>query len=128
MLVNIEFQRRYRTVDKLGVRDIEAQTVSIMIQRRTGHSNTLLAVRMLAMQQQRRTFLGLQRPPAPKPHMMGYLVAQGLAIVLAGDYAIATLMNEPTTVRSIFQLAGLCKDTPAFEKVHHDVVKSTVEK
>lgn len=80
----------------------------------------------LAMHQ-RRTFLGLQRPPAPKPQMMGYLVAQGLAIVLLGDYAIAILTNEPTTVRAICQMAGIWKETPPFEKVHHDIVKSTVE-
>ncbi|RMZ30124.1 hypothetical protein D0859_05755 [Hortaea werneckii] len=50
--------------------------------------------------QQRRTFLGLRRPPPPKTPMMGYLVAQGLAVVLLADLGIAMLRGEPTTVRS----------------------------
>lgn len=70
---------------------------------------------------QRRTFLGLQRPPPPKPHMMGYLVAQGLAIVLLADLAFATMTNEPTTVRAILQQAGLWEDAPKFESVHGEV-------
>lgn len=68
--------------------------------------------------QQRRTFLGLQRPPPPKPQMMGYLVAQGLAIILVADLGIAYAQNEPTTVRSVFQSAGLWKEPPAFERIH----------
>ena len=70
--------------------------------------------------QQRRSFLGLQRPPAPKPHMMGYLVAQGLAVVLLADLAFATVTNEHTTVRAICQTVGLWKEPPKFEQVHHD--------
>ena len=69
---------------------------------------------------QRRSFLGLRRPPPPKPQMMGYLVAQGLAIVLLADLAIATVQGEPTTIRSIFQTAGYWKRAPTFETVHHD--------
>lgn len=54
--------------------------------------------------------------------MMGYLVAQGLAIVLLADLAFATVTNEPTTVRAILQQAGLWKDAPAFENVHAEAV------
>lgn len=67
---------------------------------------------------QRRTFLGLQRTPAPKPQMMGYLVLQGLAVVLLADLAIATVQNEPTTIRSVMQSAGLWRDPPEFDKAH----------
>ena len=85
------------------------------------HRSSLLA------RTQKKTFLGLQRPPAPKPQMMGYLVAQGLAIVLLADLAIATVQNEPTTVRAVFQTAGLWKDPPPFEIVHHDGEKEGLE-
>lgn len=77
--------------------------------------------------QQRRTFLGLQRTPAPKPQMMGYLVLQGLAVVLLADLAIATVQNEPTTIRSVAQSAGLWLDPPAFEKTHDQKPKSSEE-
>lgn len=50
--------------------------------------------------------------------MMGYLVAQGLAIVLLADLAIAAVQNEPTTVRSVCQTAGFWKDTPEFRQQH----------
>lgn len=76
---------------------------------------------------QRRTFLGLQRPPPPKPHMMGYLVVQGLAIVLLADLAFATVTNETTTVRAVLQQAGLWKDAPEFEKVHGEVATKARE-
>lgn len=69
---------------------------------------------------ERRTFLGLQRPPPPKPPMMGYLVVQGLAVVLLADLAIATALNQPTTIRSVVQTAGLWNDTPEFEPVKLD--------
>lgn len=76
-----------------------------------------LACRQLTVCQ-RRSFLGLQRPPAPKPRIMGYLVAQGLAIVLLADWLVAVVQNEPTTIRSVFQSAGLWKDVPAFRNLH----------
>lgn len=67
---------------------------------------------------QRRTFLGLQRTPQPKPAMMAYLVAQGAGIVLLIDLGIATLMNDKTTFRTICQAAGVWKDPPAFDEAH----------
>ena len=76
---------------------------------------------------QRRTFLGLQRPPPPQPQMMGYLVAQGLAIVLLADLAFATVTNEPTTIRSLCQTAGFWKDTPPFDKTHDQAMATAVE-
>lgn len=51
--------------------------------------------------------------------MMGYLVAQGLAIVLLADLGFATLTSEPTTVRKVCQAVGLWNDAPAFERMHH---------
>jgi len=69
--------------------------------------------------QQRRTFLGLRRPPPPKTPMMGYLVAQGLAVVLLADLGIAMLRGEPTTVRSVCQSAGFWKD-PDFKRLHEE--------
>lgn len=69
---------------------------------------------------QKRTFLGLQRPPAPPSRTMGYLVLQGLAVVLLADFAIATVQNEPTTIRSVAQSAGLWLDPPPFEKIHNE--------
>ncbi|EMC98813.1 hypothetical protein BAUCODRAFT_381039 [Baudoinia panamericana UAMH 10762] len=71
-------------------------------------------------QQQRRTFLGLQRPPPPPPATMGYLVVQGLAVVLTVDYAIAVVRGEPTTIRVVCQSAGFWNDAPAFERLHGD--------
>jgi hypothetical protein len=50
--------------------------------------------------------------------MMGYLVAQGLAIVLLADLGIATLLGHTTTVRSVCQAAGFGKDPQAFEEMH----------
>jgi hypothetical protein len=67
---------------------------------------------------QRRTFLGLQRPPAPKSSMMGYLVVQGLAVVLCADLAFATLTDDRTTIRAVAQTAGIWKDPPAFDEAH----------
>lgn len=49
---------------------------------------------------------------------MGYLVAQGLAIVLLADLAIAVVRGEPTTIRTVCQTAGFWKDPPEFEKLH----------
>ena len=77
--------------------------------------------------QQRRNFLGLQRPPPPKPGMMGYLVAQGLAIVLLADLAFATVINEPTTIRSLCQTVGFWKEPAAFEKIHHKNQNAALE-
>lgn len=68
--------------------------------------------------QQRRFFLGLQQTPHPKPAMMGYLVAQGLAIVLLGDAAFAYLTNQQTNVRAISQSFGFWMDGPKFDRVH----------
>ena len=59
--------------------------------------------------------------------MMGYLVAQGLAIVLLADLAIATVQNEPTTVRAIFQQAGMWKDPPAFDKMHDGTERTKID-
>lgn len=67
------------------------------------------------------TFLGLQRTPPPKPAMAGYLVAQGLVVVLFIDLGIATAMGDKTTVRSVCQAAGLWKDLPAFDDAHGTV-------
>ena len=67
---------------------------------------------------QRRTFLGLQRTPQPKPAMMAYLVAQGAGIVLLIDLGIATLLNDKTTFRTVCQAAGVWKDPPAFDEAH----------
>jgi len=50
--------------------------------------------------------------------MMGYLVIQGLTIVLLADLAIATVQGEPTTVRSVCQSVGFWKDGPEFTAVH----------
>ena len=72
------------------------------------------------MKLQRQTFFGLQRTPPPPPHMMGYLVLQGLAIVLLGDLAIATVRREPTTIRSVCQAAGFWQPAPAFTELHEE--------
>lgn len=77
-----------------------------------------MAVRRICSYQQKRSFMGLQRTPAPKPQVMGYLVAQGLAVVLLADFAIATVQNEPTTLRSVAQSAGLWTEGKPFEKAH----------
>lgn len=52
--------------------------------------------------------------------MMGYLVAQGLAIVLIADLAIATVINEPTTIRSVCQTVGIWKAPPPFDNLHDE--------
>lgn len=49
---------------------------------------------------------------------MGWLVLQGLAVVLVADFAIATATGEVTTIRSVAQSAGLWKDEASFEKTH----------
>ena len=67
---------------------------------------------------QRRTFLGLQRTPAPSNRTMGVLVLQGLGVVLLADLAIATAQGEPTTIRSVAQSAGFWKQPPAFDQTH----------
>ncbi|CAK3880564.1 Hypothetical predicted protein [Lecanosticta acicola] len=73
--------------------------------------------RALFRPQQTRTFLGLQRTPAPKPQMMGYLVLQGLAVVLLADLTFATVSGETTTIRSVAQSAGFWKEQE-FGEVH----------
>ncbi|KAF2763857.1 hypothetical protein EJ03DRAFT_283263 [Teratosphaeria nubilosa] len=50
--------------------------------------------------------------------MMGYLVAQGLVIVLLADLGIATSTGNITTVRSVCQAAGFWKGPVEFEKAH----------
>jgi hypothetical protein len=67
---------------------------------------------------QRRTFLGLQQTPSPKPRMMGYLVMQGLALVLLADYGFAKLLNHPPVMRKIAQSAGIWKEECSFEHQH----------
>nr|OQO32186.1 hypothetical protein B0A51_00555 [Rachicladosporium sp. CCFEE 5018] len=62
----------------------------------------------------RRSFFGLQRPPPPPPPMMGYLVLQGLALVLLADVGIATATGEHTIVRQVAQSAGFWKGGPEF--------------
>ncbi|KAK4624573.1 hypothetical protein CLAFUW4_06445 [Fulvia fulva] len=76
------------------------------------HSHTLRRSppRFLPHPSQKRTFLGLQRTPAPSSRIMGALVAQGLFVVLLADYGFATLTNQPTTVRAIAQSAGFWKE------------------
>jgi hypothetical protein len=64
---------------------------------------------------QRRTFLGLQQTPPPNPRMMGYLVAQGLAVVLLVDLGFASLLGHSTITRKIAQSAGVWKEEPPFE-------------
>ena len=68
---------------------------------------------------QRRTFLGLQQTPPPNPRMMGYLVAQGLAVVLLVDLAFASVLDHQTITRKIAQSAGLWKEEPPFN-THHN--------
>ena len=67
---------------------------------------------------QRRTFLGLQQTPPPNPRMMGYLVAQGLAVVLLVDLSFAMALGHSTITRKIAQSAGVWKEEPPFE-AHH---------
>ena len=67
---------------------------------------------------QRRTFFGLQKPPPPKPAMMGYLVVQGLAVVLLVDFGFATVFNGKTQIRKVAQSAGFWTDGPEFGRVH----------
>lgn len=71
---------------------------------------------------QRRTFLGLQHTPPPKPRVMGYLVMQGLAVVLMADLGFATIYDHPTVLRSIAQSAGVWKEGPSFEESHQSSV------
>ena len=68
---------------------------------------------------QRRTFLGLQQTPPPNPRMMGYLVAQGLAVVLLVDLCFASVLGHQTITRKIAQSAGLWKEEPPFN-THHN--------
>jgi hypothetical protein len=68
---------------------------------------------------QRRTFLGLQRTPPPNPRMMGYLVIQGLAVVLLVDVSFATALGHQTIMRKIAQSAGIWKEAPSFDTYHH---------
>lgn len=68
--------------------------------------------------QQRRSFMGLQRTPPPKPSTMGYLVVQGLALVLLADYGFAALLDHPTVVRKVAQSTGLWQEGPSFKQAH----------
>jgi len=67
---------------------------------------------------QRRSFLGLQQTPPPNPRMMGYLVAQGLAVVLLVDLGFAMAFGHSTITRKIAQSAGVWKEDPPFETRH----------
>jgi len=51
--------------------------------------------------------------------MMGYLVAQGLAVVLLVDASFATVFGHSTVTRKIAQSAGVWKEEPPFE-AHHN--------
>lgn len=59
--------------------------------------------------------------------MMAYLTLQGLAIVLLVDFAIASVQNEKTTIRSVAETAGLWRDQPAFSEVHDPKSKASEE-
>jgi hypothetical protein len=50
--------------------------------------------------------------------MMGYLVAQGLAVVLLVDAGFATVLGHQTIIRKIAQSAGIWKEAPSFD-THH---------
>lgn len=50
--------------------------------------------------------------------MMGYLVIQGLAVVLLVDVGFATMLGHQTIMRKIAQSAGMWKEAPSF-KTHH---------
>jgi hypothetical protein len=67
---------------------------------------------------QHRTFLGLQQTPPPNPRMMGYLVMQGLAVVLLADFGFAKMLNHPPVMVKIAQSAGIWKQEPPFEHQH----------
>lgn len=67
---------------------------------------------------QRRTFLGLQQTPPPNPRVMGYLVFQGLAVVLMADLGFASLLGHPSVTRRIAQSTGIWKEEPSFENHH----------
>jgi hypothetical protein len=73
---------------------------------------------------QRRTFLGLQQTPPPNPRMMGYLVAQGFAVVLLVDLGFATLLGHSTITRKVAQSAGVWEEDPPFE-THHNTQTGT---
>jgi hypothetical protein len=67
---------------------------------------------------QRRTFLGPQQTPPPNPRMMGYLVMQGLAVVLLADFGFAKLLNHPPVMLKIAQSAGIWKGECSFKHQH----------
>ncbi len=56
---------------------------------------------------------------------MGYLVVQGLAVVLLADLGISTAIGKTTIVRSVCQEVGLWKETPEFEKL--DLGKKSIK-
>jgi hypothetical protein len=58
---------------------------------------------------------------------MGYLVAQGLAVVLLADLAFATVTNEHTTLRAICQTVGLWREPAKFEQIHHETETQGIE-
>lgn len=62
--------------------------------------------------------MGLQRTPPPKPSTMGYLVFQGLALVLLADYGFARLLDHPTVVTKVVQSTGLWEQAPSFKQAH----------
>lgn len=49
---------------------------------------------------------------------MGYLVVQGLALVLLADYGFAALLDHPTVVRKVAQSTGLWQEGPSFKQAH----------
>lgn len=74
---------------------------------------------------QRRTFMNLNRPPPPPPAVSGFLVFQGLAVVLLADCAIAFAQDQQTTLRSICQSAGFWADAPSFSAEHTNTMDAT---
>jgi len=62
--------------------------------------------------------MGLQRTPPPKSSVMGYLVFQGLALVLLADYGFATLLGHATVVRKVIQSTGWWERGSSFKTAH----------
>jgi hypothetical protein len=50
--------------------------------------------------------------------MMGYLVMQGLAVVLLADFGFAKMLNHPPVMVKIAQSAGIWKEERSFEYQH----------
>jgi len=70
------------------------------------------------LRHQRRSFMGLQRTPPPKTSTMGYLVLQGLALVLLADYGFASLLDHPTVIKKVAQSTGMWQEGSSFKDAH----------